>query len=141
MTRAQGLIALALLFAVPVGLHLADAQQPGSGAQQPTGPIIVPFGNHIIGGGGPTPVATGCGAAPGPVVAGSDFVGTVTIGGGSTTCTVTFAQPYNATPFCNFDGINTVTQPAFTVTRFALQIGTGIAQTGYVWNCWAQPGG
>lgn len=46
-----------------------------------------------------SPTLTGCGSGS-PAVLGSDVAGTITEGTSSTSCGLTFAQPYLATPYC-----------------------------------------
>jgi len=46
------------------------------------------------------PVLTGCGAGPSPTIDGTSASGEVVIGGGATTCTITFGTPYLNRVFC-----------------------------------------
>ena len=70
---------------------------------------------------GPDPVLTSCGTTPS--VSGSDRAGNVTIGTEVTTsCTVTFAEPYASTPSCTVTGDNTAVTYARTITASVLTI-------------------
>ena len=70
---------------------------------------------------GADPVITSCGTTPS--VSGSDRAGNVTIGTEVTTsCTVTFAEPYASTPSCTVTGDNTAVTYARTITASVLTI-------------------
>ena len=70
---------------------------------------------------GADPVITSCGTTPS--VSGSDRAGNVTIGTEVTTsCTVTFAEPYASTPSCTVTGDNTAVTYARTISATVLTI-------------------
>ncbi len=89
-------------------------------SQNGTAIMVVDRLGHIIATGA-DPVITSCGTTPS--VSGSDRAGNVTIGTEVTTsCTVTFAEPYASTPSCTVTGDNTAVTYARTISATVLTI-------------------
>lgn len=90
------------------------------------------YGEGHVHYGGTAPAITTCGTGS-PASNGNDNIGTITIGGGVVTaCTITFANPWPATPVCTFTAgaaaIISVTAQSRTAVTIAssLSVGSGI---------------
>jgi hypothetical protein len=93
---------------------------------------------------GNIPVVSSCGTTPSIAAGSTDWVGEVTTGTGTpAACTITFATPFNAAPFCRLVWKSgplaamswTVSATAITVTQTA----TNSTVIGY--NCIGKSGG
>jgi hypothetical protein len=124
--------ALAAIALCPIALAQAPVIGQGGAVAQP--PIINRAPHPGISGPGPT--ATACGT--GPIVTGSDFAGWVTPGTGSpTSCVLTWAAPFQATPVCSLDQSGTTI--VFVITATGINLTTiGSIQPIY-WICFANP--
>lgn len=90
-------------------------------------------GQHFGSQGGAAPVASACGT--GPTVTGTDFAFTLTTGSSATSCTVTFANAFGASPRCILGTQGSATQPTYTTTAASVVITVDIASTVYTGIC------
>ena len=129
MTRA-----LAIAAALALAMANAYAQQPGTGAQSPTGALEIQRGNHQFVA-GPPPTVSSCGT--GATIAGSDLAAIVIPQ--QATCLVTFANAWTSRPICTVSGETTV--PSWTSTPTTLSITATVSGVPLHFQCIGQPGG
>lgn len=124
------LVAAIMFIAVPLGARLAHGQEappynPGNAAN----PEVV-IGSHMAVSGN-SPAATTCGT--GPIVAGTDTMGSVLTGTGATACTLTFAGVWKFPPFCLVSSPTSL--PSYATTTTTLTMTAALASTVIYWSC------
>jgi hypothetical protein len=99
------------------------------------GAFVGPFTGHLITGGS-TPGVSACGGSP--AIAGTDNAGRVTVGsgGGTVSCTVTFAATWTNAPACTTNNETTANLARATATTSTLTIaGTFVAADKLTFVC------
>lgn len=129
-------LALALYVAGCVFAAHAQNAPPATGF---TGNPFVALGNHLIVGGNPPSGSTGCGT--GFVISGSDTVGSIVLGTGtSQPCTLTFAQAFRTLPVCQVTAETAIANFGYNATFQALNITALTDSVKLDWDCWGTPG-
>lgn len=118
-TRFLALLS-ALALALAPAAALAQAQSAGG-----SGHFFLPAGP-----GAASPALSGCGTSPTLTAGSSDSIGSVLVGSTPTLCTITFATPFAAAPFCIVGGAITVITVSATVLTF-----NGTAGDVVAWIC------
>jgi hypothetical protein len=110
-------------------------------AQNVYNSLASPLGAHQAIPPGPTPTVSSCGTSP--TISGNDEDGLITTGTGTpTSCTMTFAVPYNSTPYCSASWATNLASMVYAVTNTSITFTqTATSSTKITYSCIAQPGG
>lgn len=139
---AQGVIAV-LQNGLPTGPSLFGFGDATAGMYFGTGRVGI--SKHLESGvpiSGNVPVISACGGPTAGDAGSTDTAGSVTNGGGVTTCTITFGTAYTAAPSCMvLDNTAVRASMVSTVTTTAITITAITAADKVSWFCVAKSGG